>query len=138
MSVDESVRQYVRQRANNRCEYCHLSQDVGAVFRFHIEHVRPRQHGGDDNLENLALACPNCNWAKGPNLSAIDPVDDIMVPLFNPRKDAWQEHFVLVDLHIEDRTPRGRATVGLLRLNAADRLEIREQLAPHGKLDRRK
>lgn len=71
--MDASVRQFVRERAANRCEYCRLSQFEGGTIQFHIEHIRPRQHGGDDSVENLALACSTCNWHKGPNLSAIDP-----------------------------------------------------------------
>jgi len=31
------------------------------------------QHGGFDDLDNLALACIDCNLHKGPNLTVIDP-----------------------------------------------------------------
>lgn len=134
MSMDESLRQFVRQRANNRCEYCRLKQEVGAVFRFHVEHIRSRQHGGTNDHENLALACPNCNWAKGPNLTAIDPHSNSVVVLFNPRKDSWGDHFELQDLQIIGLTPVGRATVQLLRLNNQDRIEVRKQLALRGNL----
>jgi hypothetical protein len=30
----------------------------------HVEHVRPRIHGGSDSLENLVLACLPCNMRK--------------------------------------------------------------------------
>lgn len=30
-----------------------------------IEHIVPRNHGGTDELGNLALACRRCNTAKG-------------------------------------------------------------------------
>jgi 5-methylcytosine-specific restriction endonuclease McrA len=33
-----------------------------------LEHIVPRTHGGDDSLENLALACASCNHAKGRQL----------------------------------------------------------------------
>jgi hypothetical protein len=135
MSMNEALRQFVRERANHRCEYCRLLQEVGAVFRFHIEHIRPRQHGGTDDEENLALACPNCNWTKGPNLSAVDPLENSIVPLFNPRKDSWHEHFELQDLHIVGVTTVGRATVQLLRLNTQDRVDVRRQLALRGQLE---
>jgi hypothetical protein len=65
--VDERIRQLVRERAGLRCEYCRLAQAAASSIRFHIEHIRPPQHGGSDQLDNLALACPNCNWNKGPN-----------------------------------------------------------------------
>ena len=30
-----------------------------------LEHIVPRHHGGDDSLENLAIACARCNAQKG-------------------------------------------------------------------------
>ena len=62
----------VRRRAGYRCEYCRLPQ---VAFRrsFHIEHIVARQHGGSKQLDNLALACWNCNLKKGPNLAGVDP-----------------------------------------------------------------
>ena len=39
----------------------------------HVEHIVPRMHGGSDDLENLALACIDCNLHKGSNLTGIDP-----------------------------------------------------------------
>lgn len=71
--MDGAVRKFVRERALDRCEYCRLPQSIGALIRFHVEHICPRQHGGGESPENLALACPNCNWHKGPNLAAVDP-----------------------------------------------------------------
>jgi hypothetical protein len=123
--VEEAVRQVVRERAGQNCEYCRLSQHDALSFRFHIEHVRPRQHGGTDHPDNLALACPNCNWSKGPNITAVDPQTDTVVPIFNPRTDTWDDHFSVQGAEIRGRTLIGRATVRLLRFNAPDRLEIR-------------
>jgi 5-methylcytosine-specific restriction endonuclease McrA len=101
---------------------------------FHVEHVRARQHGGEDFPENLALACPFCNRFKGPNLSAIDPQTARLVPLFNPRKHAWEEHFVLQGADIVGRTPIGRATVALLQMNGGLRIEMRAELLARGEL----
>jgi 5-methylcytosine-specific restriction endonuclease McrA len=33
-----------------------------------IEHIVPRNHGGGDDLTNLALACARCNALKGKRL----------------------------------------------------------------------
>jgi len=66
--MDARLRQFVRQRANGGCEYCGLTQEQEPLL-FHIEHIVPRQHGGADNDENLALACHHCNLRKGPNLA---------------------------------------------------------------------
>jgi len=85
--TDETTRQTVRERAKNRCEYCLLPESVSPVS-FHVEHIRARQHGGDDQLDNLALACDRCNLYKGPNLTGIDPECNEVVPLFHPREQA--------------------------------------------------
>ena len=86
------LRELVRQRAGDRCEYCHLPQEFSDLH-FHIEHVTPRQHGGTEAPDNLALACPECNFAKGPNLAALEPAYRKIVRLFNPRRDKWIQHF---------------------------------------------
>jgi 5-methylcytosine-specific restriction endonuclease McrA len=38
-----------------------------------MEHIIAEKHGGTTFLENLALACPYCNRAKGTDLGSIDP-----------------------------------------------------------------
>lgn len=90
--MDELLREFVRQRAANRCEYCLLPQSAASFFTFHVEHIRARQHGGLDLEQNLALACPDCNAHKGPNLTSIDPTTDAIVPLFDPRHQTWDDH----------------------------------------------
>ena len=84
--MDDSLRQFVRHRAAGRCEYCHLPQTCHDE-RFSIDHVIPRKHNGSESPDNLALSCLRCNLHKGPNLSGIDPADDRIVTLFNPRSD---------------------------------------------------
>jgi hypothetical protein len=55
----------------------------------------PRQHGGNDDPGNLALACHRCNLSKGPNLTGIDPITAEIVRLFDPSRDQWLDHFHL-------------------------------------------
>jgi hypothetical protein len=76
--------------------------------RFWIERVVARQHGGDDRFMNLALSCPWRNRYKGTNLSAIDPESQLIVPLFHPRTQDWDEHFFLDGFVIAGLTPTGR------------------------------
>ena|SRR5205823_14958124 len=123
--MDERLRQLVRERASNRCEYCRLPQAAEPFFAYHIEHVVARQHGGGDAPENLALACYHCNAHKGPNLSALDPQSGALVRLFHPRRDPWEEHFEQHGAALVGRTAIGRATVTLLKMNAADRRRLR-------------
>lgn len=123
--MDSPLRQWVRERAGDRCEYCGLRQEQSPFARLQIEHIRARQHGGGDDSENLALACVDCNLRKGPNLAGIDPETESMTPLFNPRTDRWDEHFSWNGIRIEGKTGRGRATIAVLSLNHEDRLEVR-------------
>lgn len=124
----------VRRRAGNRCEYCHLPQ---SAFRrpFHIEHIVAQQHSGSTHLDNLPLACWNCNLKKGPNLSGIDPHTGRVTALFHPRKDEWDEHFSPVisallsrGVAIHGLTPAGRATVQVTGLNDEMRQLVRYEL----------
>lgn len=48
--MDARLRQFVRQRANGRCEYCGLAQEQEPL-PFHVEHITPRQHEGKDTPE---------------------------------------------------------------------------------------
>ena len=93
--MDPGVRELVRRRAGNACEYCHIPQDATPLISFHIEHIVSRQHGGSDETRALALACDRCNAYKGPNLTSIDPETNAVVPLFNPREDIWGDHFAV-------------------------------------------
>ncbi len=120
-------RKKVRQRAGGLCEYCRLPE-IASDVPFHVEHVRAKQHGGSENMSNLALAYDRCNLFKGPNLSAVDPLTQEIAFLFHPRGDAWNEHFKLQGAEIVGLTPKGRATVNLLQMNVAKRVQLRAAL----------
>ena len=124
--MEPQIRDLVRRRADDRCEYCRLPQDAAPFVPFHVEHVIARQHGGDDDPLNLAWSCHRCNAYKGTNLAAVDPQSAAIVPLFHPRRDTWSEHFAAHGNQLVGLTPMGRATVHLLRFNDAYRLELRE------------
>ena len=133
--MDAATRERVRRRANGRCEYYRLPQ-AGAPFPvFHIEHIRPKKHGGTDADDNLCLACNFCNFHKSSNLTGIDPATDAITPLFNPRTDAWHEHFAFDEGTIIGRTAIGRATARVLNMNDQERLELRLELLEIGLLD---
>lgn len=132
--MDVAIRQFVRGRTGNRCEYCRLPQIAAKFFTFHVEHVLAQQHIADDSLHNLALACPDCNPLKGPNLTTLDPATKEIVRLFNPRTDTWTEHFEFRDAIIFGLTPIGTATVRLLKMNTLERIEMRAELLANGEL----
>ena len=108
----------VAERADYRCEYC-LAPEAISPGEFEVDHVWPRKHRGRDELWNLALACRPCNQRKHLATSGIDPQSGLDVPLFNPRRDVWDEHFEfsVQTGEILGRTPTGRATVARLALN---------------------
>lgn len=130
--MDVAVRELVRHRAAHRCEYCRLPQAYAPIVEFHVEHITARQHGGGDDPSNLALACARCNAYKGPNLTAIDPQTEEVVPLFNPRVHYWGDHFRMQEGRIVGLTPTGRATVRLLNMNAEERMKVRQELRTRG------
>ncbi len=126
--MSDALRQQVRERAGRRCEYCRLPDSLPPLESFHLEHIVARQHGGETVLDNLAWACHRCNRHKGPNLTGIDPITKDIVPLFHPRRLIWTGHFSLRGIELIGLTPSGRATVVLLQMNAARRLERRGEL----------
>jgi hypothetical protein len=129
--MDAATREFVRQRAGNRCEYCLLRQEQSGLSH-HVEHIVAKQHGGPDEPANLALACNRCNASKGPNLTGIDHESGQVVPLFHPRRDTWPEHFQFAGPRIVGLTPTGRATVSVLAMNDERRVERRAELFARG------
>ena len=119
----------VRERAGNRCEYCHLRQEDSPLAALHIEHIIPSIHGGNDDLDNLALACIDCNLHKGPNLTGIDPQTKKVTSLFHPRKDAWKDHFAWHGLCVVGKTAVGRTSIRVLDMNSEDQVVLRSSLS---------
>jgi hypothetical protein len=123
--MDAETRRHVRERAGDRCEYCQLPQEQSPLAPLQIEHIRPKKHQGNDSLENLALACIDCNLHKGTNVAGFDPETDNLTPLFDPRHDSWSQHFAWAGVLLVGLTPTARATIAVLDLNSHDRLELR-------------
>ena len=112
-------------RAGNRCEYCQRHQDDSPLAPLQIEHIIPKKHGGSDEIENLALACIDCNLRKGPNLTGIDPETGEITRLFHPRRQSWSAHFEWAGIYLVGKTAVGRTTVRVLSMNSDDRLALR-------------
>jgi hypothetical protein len=126
MPVDKELRDFVTRRANGRCEYCLIRQDDDAVFRFAIDRIISGQHGGKYTRDNTALACHHCNKKKGPNIASVSADSPgTIVPLFNPRRDLWGDHFEFHGPLIVGLTLTGKATVEVLDMNAPAKLRLR-------------
>lgn len=52
-----------------KCIHCRkklvLARDGTPLNGATLEHILPKNHGGTDELENLAIACARCNAEKG-------------------------------------------------------------------------
>src|SRR5438445_2468082 len=122
--MSPALRAQVRERAGNRCEYCQLRQEDSPLAALHIEHIVPRVHGGGDDLDNLALACIDCNLHKGSNLTGIDPQTGQVTELFHPRRDDREDHFEWQGMYLVGKTAIGRTTVRVLHINSEDQLAL--------------
>lgn len=85
----------------------------------HLDHIIPLAEGGTSEEDNLWLACPLCNGYKGVQTHHIDPETNHITRLFNPRKQAWSDHFQWSEDGVEiiGTTACGRVTVVACKLN---------------------
>lgn len=129
--MDASTLAEVRRRAGDHCEYCQMPQ-FAHVRTFPVDHIVARQHGGSDDLHNLALSCLRCNSHKGPNLTGLDPLTGDLTPLFHPRQHRWQDHFEWLGPMLVGRTEIGRTTINVLTINHPDYVALRNSLIAEG------
>ena len=59
--VPGSIRYQVLKRANGRCELCGISKDEKAI---EVDHIVPKNHGGEDSINNYQALCYICNANK--------------------------------------------------------------------------
>jgi hypothetical protein len=132
-SISSDLREAVRKRALSCCEYC-KSQDKYSPTAFTIDHILPESLDGTSEFDNLCYACFLCNRLKSNKLKVFDNLLAKWVPLFNPRKDIWDEHFIWN----EDSTQLiGISTIGVctikeLKLNREKLIEYRNCIIPFG------
>ena len=129
--IPAALRRLVRERADDRCEYCLIPESISFAPHW-IDHIVAEKHGGQTEPENLANSCVLCNQRKGSDLSSIDPDTNLVISLFHPRRERWTDHFRLAEGRIEPLTPTGRVTERLLHLNDPDRVVERQQMVAAG------
>ena len=118
--ISKKLRQQISEAAKHRCGYCLTDQRISGG-QMHLEHIIPKSQGGLSDETNLWLACAWCNSYKGTQTTALDPLTEQKVSLFNPISENWFVHFQWSDdgLIIKGLTSTGRATVEALQLNNA-------------------
>ncbi|WP_445381623.1 HIT domain-containing protein [Robiginitalea sp. IMCC43444] len=60
-AVPGSIRYQVLKRAKGRCELCGISMEEKAL---EVDHIVPKNHGGEDSLDNYQALCFTCNANK--------------------------------------------------------------------------
>lgn len=125
--IPRGLRRRVARQARYRCGYCLTSERVIGM-QMTIDHLIPESLGGPTEETNLWLACSPCNGHKANRISVRDAQSNAMVPLFNPRRQHWDEHFEWSDngILILGKTPTGRVTVSALQLNRPALVEGRK------------
>jgi len=124
--ISAHLRQQFSEKSRYRCGYCQSQQRLIGIL-LTVEHIIPESLGGTTMLDNLCLACWDCNLIKGNRIAAIDSQTNTTVRLFHPNKQKWIENFRWHsdEIHIIGVTPFGRATVGALKLNRPILLQSR-------------
>ena len=115
--ISTKLRKLVQERANKRCEYCLLFEDF-SIYTHEIDHIIAIKHGGETTLDNLALSCLSCNRHKGSDFATLNQTTKEILPLFNPRRQIWNEHFYIKNVNIEGKTQIGQATGRQIQFNA--------------------
>ena len=54
-----NIRNYLLEKHGRKCFYCGKT-----VSKFEVEHMIPKTRGGSNRIDNLTLACHNCNQKK--------------------------------------------------------------------------
>ena len=129
--MEDRLRQLVRRRAKNRCEYCQMPHDL-SWLPFELDHIVARKHQGKTTAANLALSCAYDNAHKGSNLAGIDPKTGRLTKLFHPRRHKWQHHFRWNGPVLVGRTAIGLATIAVLAINDPLRVDQRHVLIDAG------
>lgn len=124
--VSAELRRFVERRAGERCEYCRAPQLLASA-PFHVEHIDPRSRGGRDDPDNLALGCGTRNFATGPRIAIPTADGTALIPLFNPRQHAWDEHCAWAGdgITLTGRAAIGVATIAALNMNRCRQLRAR-------------
>lgn len=124
--ISAEEQKQLKERASFRCEYCQCWSDYSPQS-FVFEHIVPVVKGGKTELDNICYACGGCNGHKYTKTEGVDPLNNEVVPLYNPRTQNWHDHFRWSDdyLHLIGLTPVGRATIGTLKMNRQGVINLR-------------
>jgi 5-methylcytosine-specific restriction endonuclease McrA len=90
--ISAKLHEQVAEQSRYRCCYCQSQQRIIGIL-LTVDHIIPESLGGTTALDNLCLACWDCNLIKATRITAIDPQTGITVRLFHPNQQKWANHF---------------------------------------------
>lgn len=124
--ISPQLRQKVREQSLHRCSYCQSQQKVIGIS-LTVDHIIPESLGGSTTLDNLCMACWDCNLFKSNQVTAADPQTALVIRLFHPNQQEWSDHFSWNPdgTQVIGLTPTGRATIIALQLNRSTLLTSR-------------
>ena len=116
--IPKHLRDGITTQFKSRCAYCQTQQKISGIS-LTVDHIVPESLGGVTTLQNLCLACWDCNLAKGNRIALFDDTTKEQVRLFHPQRQSWSEHFTWsTDASlILGKTATGRVTVIALQMN---------------------
>lgn len=65
------------------------------------------KHGGLTASDNLCYACALCNRNKGSDIGSIVAGNGGFIRFYNPREDAWPDHFEIQSFRIDFKSSVG-------------------------------
>lgn len=60
------IRYQVLKKYNYTCQYCGRTASDGV--KLHVDHIIPVSRGGKTEMDNLTVACEECNIGKGSDI----------------------------------------------------------------------
>jgi hypothetical protein len=132
-NVPPWLRARLTVQAGGRCGYCRTAEVITGSPLV-VDRLIPEALGGPTEEEKLWLACGPCNLCKSDRITARDPLSEDWIPLFDPRRQVWSEHFIWSTAgdRIIGITPTGRATERALQLNRPILVEARRNWVQAG------
>ena len=125
-TLSSTLRAQVWEMDRGACAYCRSPEEL-SISPFEVDHIVPISAGGLSELDNLCLACTNCNRLKSSRQESIDPTTGAIAPLFHARRQPWSDHFGWSQdrTEIVGHTPTGRATISALQMNRPQLVRLR-------------
>ena len=107
-----TVREYLLEKYNRKCIYCGKEN-----VPLEIEHIIPKSRGGTNRIDNLGIACHNCNQTKGSMTAEEFGYPDIQKQVKKTLKDSalinatrWKVYEVLLNTGLNVECGSGALT----------------------------